>query len=1832
MRLINAVREYNAETGGTLRTIALYTEPDRQAMFVREADEAFELGPATYEDDNGVRRVAYLDHRRLAEALLATEAEAVWVGWGFVSEQPGFVEMCDELGITFVGPRAEAMRRLGDKVASKLLAESAEVPVAAWSGGPVATVEEARAAAARIGYPVMIKATAGGGGRGIRRVDGVEEIDAAFTSARAEAAGAFGDDTVFIEKLVDGARHIEVQIIADDQGTVWAVGVRDCSVQRRNQKLFEESPSPALTPEQDQEVRAAAARLGRAAGYTNAGTVEFLYDPAGGRFQFMEVNARLQVEHPVTEVTTGLDLVKLQLHVARGGTLEGDAPPTIGAAIEARLNAEDPQRGFAPAPGRIDRLQLPTGPGLRVDTGVEEGDIVAPEYDSMIAKIIAHGRDRPEALARLRRALEQTTVVVHGGITNKAFLQELLAQPELVAAEMDVGWVDRSPALVERLGTQYADAALAAAAIAAYEEEAAVEIRRFRSSANRGRPEIDDGVGRTVELRHRGQAYRLDVIQQGADRFRVEVGDHRVQVERQDLGPRAGARLSFGDRTHRVLSTVQGITHLVEVDGHSHRILHDEGGVIRSPSPAVVVELHVAAGQDVEPGDPLVVIEAMKMETAVLAEYPGRVREVLVRANSQVAAGAPLLVVDSAEREDGGGEGSRIDFAPLAENDQGVAHDRCRHYLEGLRQLLLGYDVDVDALEAPASASAADRPCDDPLDPQEQAELEEEILSLFADVISLFRRNPVDEELDAVTRRATEEYLFSYLRRLEAAGEGLPEPFLDQLRRTLQHFGVTSLTATPELETALFRITRSHLRLAGQIGPVLRVLENRLDHPAPRADPALAGLLDRVARETRHRFPAVHDLAAELSYRNLDEPFLGEIRAAALERAEHHLTALEADPEGPDRPAHVEALVSCSQPLKTLLSQRFGGTPPPARPALLEVMMRRYYRIRELGAMTTGESGGVAYAAARYPREGTTIQAFSTQLDDDELAAGLEALRPLLLDVDPGQEVVLDVYVWQDAAVEDRDALREHIRSVLDERLGPLQLRRVVVAISTPESGASMAGVIHLTFRPDGEAGYRYEEQSHGLHPMMAKRLELWRLDNFAIEAVPTPPDIYLFHGRARENPRDERLIALAEVRDLTARRDEHGVVQRLPEFERVLREVVGAFRRFQARRPDARRLQWNRVFLYVWPPIDLTVEDLTRLAERVAPDTADLGIEKVLILGTVKDRDGAIRRQVYDIADGSGAGVRIHIRDHADEPLRPVDDYVRKVVSLRRRGLVYPYDLVRLLAPSPGESDGDRPPGEFVEHDLEGEGLVPVQRPPGENTANVVVGVISNVTVKHPEGMRRVIVLGDPSRGMGSLAEAECRRIVAALDLAEQLTVPLEWFAVSAGALISMDSGTENMDWIAVVLRRIIEFTQGGGEINVVVPGINVGAQPYWNAEATMLMHTRGILVMTPQGAMVLTGKEALDYSGGASAEDNQGIGGYERIMGPNGQAQYFARDLGDACRILLRHYDHAYVAPGERFPRSAETTDPVGRDVCLSPHGGDFATVGDVFSAEDNPDRKRPFEIRRVMAATVDQDHPTLERWYGIEDAEIAVVWDAHLGGHPVCLLGVESKNLPRVGFVPADGPEQWTAGTLFPMGSKKVARAVNATSGNRPLVVLANLSGFDGSPESLRAWQLEYGAEIGRAVVNFEGPIVFCVVSRYHGGAFVVFSRALNDNMEVVAVEGSRASVIGGAPAAAVVFTREVRRRTAEDPELVELERKADAAAGTLRVQLRDELDRRRREIHTAKLGEVAAEFDGIHTVERALQVGSLQRIIRPEELRPYLVDAVERGIARELERRG
>jgi acetyl/propionyl-CoA carboxylase alpha subunit/acetyl-CoA carboxylase carboxyltransferase component len=1744
MRAIHAVRELNDAREDSIRVIALYSEPERHAQFVRQADERHCLGPAS----------AYLDYEALETALVETRADAAWVGWGFVAEHPAFAELCDRLGIVFAGPDADVMRSLGDKIEAKKLAEQAGVPVAPWSGGPVDTEADAKRFAEELGYPLMIKAAAGGGGRGMRRVEKAEDVATAYERARAEAEQAFGDSSVLMERLVERARHVEVQLIADGQGTVWALGVRDCTYQRRHQKVVEESASPALTAEQERELAGSAVRLAESVGYRGAATVEFLFEPESQKFSFMEVNARLQVEHPVTEMVTGADLVALQLHVAAGGKLEGDPPPANGHAIEVRLNAEDPARGFSPAPGRISLLRLPTGPGIRVDSGFAEGDTVPPDFDSMLAKIIAHGQTRAQAIARLRRAVADTMVVIDEGTTNQGFLLELLGRPELRSGEVDTGWLDRLQAEGDVEPVRHADAALVQAAIALCDEETAADRAHFYALARRGRPQADADVGHTLDLLYRGVSYRFSVFETGPMRYRLLVEGAEIEASVETLTEHE-RRLSFGGRSFRTLTAVQDTDLLVEVNGVPHRVSRDEGGLVRSHAPGVVVAIPVSEGDEVQAGDVVAITESMKMETSLTAPVHGRVREVLVGANVHVTTGRPLLQIEPLDDQPAEA-GERLTFES-AEADTGE--------LERLQWLVLGYDVvDVDVSQAP-------------LDP----EAEHRLLELYADVRAIDR--PHTSAGDDMLR-SPQEYLHAFLRSLDAKAEGLPERFAGALERALAHYGVDGLDRTAALEAACHRLFLSRQRAPAARAAVRAILLRRLEL-AGDGDDALRGVLDRLESALGPREPALAELVRELRWRCCDEPLVEAARQETYATMTAHLAALAEDPARDDRDERMDELVECPEPLVPLLGRHQGDAG-----SLVEAMTRRYYRIRRLDRVEQRLHDGVPFVLADYDLDGVRHHVAATVADRDGPESALRAIADYARALPEGERVLVDFYAREG----------DDLGAKLDAADLPAAVVRVAVVL-TPGDSVDVVTFFHR------EDGWSEDSDLRGMHPMMAARMDFWRLANFELSRLPSAPEVHLFRAVARENQRDERLVALAEVRDLNPVRDEHGTITAIPQLERTVRQAFESMRSVQSGRRPRERMLWNRLLLYVWPTMDFGPEDAGAIIERFTRMTAELGIEMVMLRGRMLE-NGVERERVLRLFNPAGRGVTVEVTDPPKDPLQPLDEGAQRIVSARRRGTLHPAEIVKMLARN----------GDFVEHDLDDDGeLAPVHRPAATNSASIVVGLIRNRSKRYPEGMERVILLGDPTRSLGSLAEPECTRIIAALDLAERLGVPVEWFAVSSGAKIAMDSGTENMDWVAAALRRIVQFTQAGGEINVVVSGINVGAQPYFNAEATMLMHTRGILVMTPESAMVLTGKQALDYSGGVSAEDNFGIGGYERIMGPNGQAQYWAADLAGACHVLLRYYEHTYVAPGERFPRRAETADPADRDVRSAPHDmpdSDLETVGDIFAEETNPGRKKAFDIRSVMRAVADNDRSPLERWAAMREAEVAVVWDAHLGGRPVAMIGIESRPLPRFGSVPADGPDQWTSGTLFPQASKKVARAINAASGRRPLVVLANLAGFDGSPESMRRLQLEYGAEIGRAIVNFDGPIAFCVISRFHGGAFVVFSRKLNPGLETIALEGSHASVIGGAPAAAVVFAREVDNRTREDARIT------DESDETLYAEVRSE-----------KLGELAAEFDRIHSVQRAVEVGSVDRIISAAELRPHLIETVERGIERSLEPR-
>lgn len=429
IRIIRACRELG------VKTVAVYSTADKTALHAQIADEAVCIGPAPSKD-------SYLNSKALLASCEITGAQAIHPGFGFLSENSHFVRLCDKCGIKFIGPGADAMDAMGDKANAKKTMIENDVPVVPGSDGVVDTLEEAEEIAAKIGYPIMVKASAGGGGRGIRLVEKPEELEAAMTAAKQEAKQFFANDDIYIEKFIVNPRHVEIQLLADEHGNVIYLGERDCSLQRRNQKVLEESPSPIMTEELRRRMGEAAVRAAKACGYANAGTVEFLVDK-DLNFYFMEMNARIQVEHPVTEMVTGVDLVKAQINIAAGLPLQykQEDIKLTGHVIECRINAEEPKNNFRPCPGKIKSIHMPGGFGVRIDTAVYQGYEIPPYYDSMIAKVLVKGEDRKEAIQKMKVALSE--FLIEGINTNIDFQLNLLRDEDVESGNFDIGFLNR---------------------------------------------------------------------------------------------------------------------------------------------------------------------------------------------------------------------------------------------------------------------------------------------------------------------------------------------------------------------------------------------------------------------------------------------------------------------------------------------------------------------------------------------------------------------------------------------------------------------------------------------------------------------------------------------------------------------------------------------------------------------------------------------------------------------------------------------------------------------------------------------------------------------------------------------------------------------------------------------------------------------------------------------------------------------------------------------------------------------------------------------------------------------------------------------------------------------------------------------------------------------------------------------------------------------------------------------------------------------------------------------------------------------------------------------
>jgi len=633
-----------------IRTVAVYSDADANARHVRLADEAVRIGASP-------ARESYLVIDALLDAARRTRAEAIHPGYGFLAESEAFAEACEREGIIFIGPPASAIRAMGSKSAAKSLMERAGVPMTPGYHGDRQEPSFLAEQASNIGYPVLIKASAGGGGKGMRRVDAPSDFEAALVSCKREASGAFGDDAVLVEKYVLSPRHIEIQVFADRHGQCVSLFERDCSVQRRHQKVLEEAPAPGMTPERRVAMGRAAVDAAKAVGYVGAGTVEFIVEPDGG-FYFMEMNTRLQVEHPVTEMITGLDLVEWQLRVAAGEPLPRREEELVlsGHAIEARIYAEDPSKGFLPSTGTLAHLSMPASPDVRIDSGVEQGDEITPFYDPMVAKLIVRGADRREALTRMRAALDAVRIV--GVASNVEFLGRVVRCASFAEAKLDTGLIEReTPFLFPESSATSDDTWLLAALGTLLAETRAAETRSDSPWAARDGFRLNGRATRSVALRNGGVERSIEVAYESGG-FELKLGDRRVFASgvlsdastllarlddhRLDVGFVAVAK-------HRHVF-LEGRNHAFEcVDPFVLEGQGDEGHHgLRSPMPGRIVAFLVPAESTVERGAPLLVMEAMKMEHTITAPSRGIVTGFLCAPGDQVKEGVELVDFEAA--------------------------------------------------------------------------------------------------------------------------------------------------------------------------------------------------------------------------------------------------------------------------------------------------------------------------------------------------------------------------------------------------------------------------------------------------------------------------------------------------------------------------------------------------------------------------------------------------------------------------------------------------------------------------------------------------------------------------------------------------------------------------------------------------------------------------------------------------------------------------------------------------------------------------------------------------------------------------------------------------------------------------------------------------------------------------------------------------------------------------------------------------------------------------------------------------------------------------------
>ncbi|MFP6654395.1 MAG: biotin/lipoyl-containing protein, partial [Myxococcota bacterium] len=958
--------------------------------------------------------------------------------------------------------------------------------------------------------------------------------------------------------------------------------------------------------------------------------------------------------------------------------------------------------------------------------------------------------------------------------------------------------------------------ALVGAAILSYQRTRAT-LRTGILDRRGGGDRLPSSDGQQIDLTYGADSYRLKVYAIGSWRYRVHLEGVAVGATMREEGEHA-SRLIINDRVRRILHDVNDRGLRLEVDGHPFRFGSQTAGRVRSGTPAVVVSIQVEVGQSVAAGEPLGLLEAMKMEIGFHAPVAGTIKEILAQKGQQVAAGDLILVIEESDAEDTAEKNRRrlelpAQIDPLAllfqpeTTSEGVVRlgepdlsgadqaerDSRRIAIEAVREeirrVLLGYDANADRAESLASFLECSLPETISEDfSRELAEMRHEITT-FADVEMLSIRSPV-ASISGQSGPSNNARLRMYLRRIEAGGAGIDDDFLDLVRAAMSHYGVESLQPSDALRRALLRVLTCHVDKERRLSLILGLLR-RITALAERgielaSDDRMAHALNRIARMRPQVTDAVADAALEAAYVVYQQPGI-EARARRSSHAvEEWLAAAEVDLIAP--PSGVLLEVASSP---RLVFERVGrwiaGDDANHRAIALAAHVQRRYAPSTPVAYRAVHVDGERIHCVEYKNKGVVLAATGeiseTSLWIDRLMTGADSL----IEEDPKTAIVALEYLMPEGGDFDWDSVLSSIKESYSDRTFSW---RLTIGILTPDGEGDVYRTLVQT-----EGRIEVAREHYDLHPETAERIDLNRYRAFDHERLQSEEGTYAFHGRARDNPGDERVFVLADARDRSPEpgRELH---HHLATFERVFNRAARRLRTILQTHDPRRRLQWNRIAIFVAPPIFLDPEVASDIARRLAPATRHLGLEKVLVRLNRLDRENPDQPAVPCelVISDTGEQLEVAWRDAHHSALAPTQEYQRKVVAARRRRLIYPYEIVKMLTSE--SPDGARADGTFEEFDLDEKSATPKatsvgERPYGQNRSAIVFGLIRTPTKKVPEGMLRVLVLSDPTMGMGALSAPECDRMIAAFDLAESLRVPLEWVPVSSGAKIAMDSGT---------------------------------------------------------------------------------------------------------------------------------------------------------------------------------------------------------------------------------------------------------------------------------------------------------------------------------------------------------------------------------------------------------------------------------------------------------